>query len=274
MDLGSIIGLIVGVGGVLMGFILEGGDAAELLSSPSAMIIVFGGTFGAVILSFPVNEIKQIFSGLGTVFKEKKMDPVGIINHLSELSEKARKEGLLSLEMEAQNSENEFIRKGLSLVVDGIETEVIKDILDRELELRESTYEKTAKIFESAGGYAPTMGVLGTVMGMINVLGTMNEDPSGLGKRIATAFLATMFGVGTANLIFIPIATRIKAKAASERMVNDLIIEGLLSIQAGENPRIIKEKLNLTLIERMNGKGGSKKGAPAAEAETGAEAEG
>lgn len=267
MDIGSIIGLILGLGAVLAGFLLEGGHLNDLVAQSSPLIIVFGGTFGAVVLSFPLSEIKQVPAALSTVFKNKKTDPIGIINHLSELSEKARKDGLLSLEMEAQNSENEFIRKGLSLVVDGIETEVIKDILDRELELRESIYEKTAKIFEAAGGFGPTMGVLGTVMGMINVLGTMDASPDGLGEKIATAFLATMYGVGFANLVYIPIGSRIKAKAANERMVNDLIIEGLLSIQAGENPRIIKEKLNLTLIEKMNGKGEGKKGAPAAETE-------
>lgn len=267
MDIGSIIGLILGLGAVLAGFVIEGGDPADLVAQSSPLIIVFGGTFGAVLLSFPLSEIKQIPAALATVFKNKKADPIGIINHLSELSEKARKDGLLSLEMEAQNSENEFIRKGLSLVVDGIETEVIKDILDRELELRESIYEKSAKIFEAAGGFGPTMGVLGTVMGMVNVLGTMGSSPDGLGEKIATAFLATMYGVGFANLVFIPIGSRIKAKAANERMVNDLIIEGLLSIQAGENPRIIKEKLNLSLIEKMNGKGGDKKGAPAADTE-------
>lgn len=267
MDIGSIIGLILGFGAVLAGFIIEGGDLADLIAQSSPFIIVFGGTFGAVILSFPLSEIKQIPSALSAVFKNKKADPVGIINHLSELSEKARKDGLLSLEMEAQNSENEFIRKGLALVVDGIETEVIKDILERELELRESIYEKTAKIFEAAGGFSPTMGVLGTVMGMVNVLGTMGTSPDGLGEKIATAFLATMYGVGFANLAYIPIGTRIKTKAANERMVNDLIIEGLLSIQAGENPRIIKEKLNLSLIEKMNGKGGGNKEAQAAETE-------
>lgn len=266
MDIGAIIGMIVGIGGILAGFIIEGGNPAELLSSPAAMAIVFGGTLGAVILSFPMAEIKQIPSALKSTFTVKKLDPIGIINHLSDLSEKARRDGLLSLETEAQNSENDFIKKGLSLVVDGIETETIKDILDRELELKDTMAEQSAKIFEAAGGYGPTMGVLGTVMGMINVLGSMEASPGGLGEKIAGAFLATMFGVGFANLVFIPIATRIKAKAANERMVSELIIEGLLSIQAGESPRIIKEKLNLALIEKMNGKG-SKKGAPAAEKE-------
>lgn len=258
MDIGTILGIVLGIGAVLAGFAIEGGSIAKLISQPSPLIIVFGGTLGAVVLSFPISDLKKVIGVLKSVFFTTKSDPVGIINQLAELSEKARKDGLLSLEQDAQNNENELIKKGLALVVDGIETEVIKDILIREIQLRESINESVAKIFESAGGFAPTMGVLGTVMGMVNVLGSMDAEPGGLGEKIATAFLATMFGVGSANLIFIPIAGRIKAKAENEKMINDLVIEGLLSIQAGENPRIIKEKLNLTLLERMNGKDGKK----------------
>jgi chemotaxis protein MotA len=258
MDIGSLIGLAIGFTGVILGFVLEGGSVGKLVSSPSAMIIVFGGTIGATVLSFPLSDIMKIPGALKTVFTTKKQDAVGIINQLAELSEKARKDGLLSLEQDAQSNENELIKKGLALVVDGIETEVIKDILIRETQLHESIHEAAAKIFEKAGGFAPTMGVLGTVMGMVQVLSSMSADPGGLGEKIASAFLATMFGVGTANLLWIPFGDRIKQKAEGEKMINDLIIEGLLSIQAGENPRIIKEKLNLTLLERMSGKGGAK----------------
>lgn len=264
MDIGTIIGIITGFGAVLLGFVLEGGNPAHLVAETSPFIIVLGGTFGATILSFPVSELMKIPGAVKNLFSNKKNDPVGIINQLAELSEKARREGLLSLEQDAQNSENELIKKGLALVVDGIETEVIKDILVRETNLHENIHESVAKIFEAAGGFAPTMGVLGTVMGMVHVLGSMDADPSGLGEKIAVAFLATLFGVGFANLLFIPCAGRIKAKAEGEKMINDLIIEGLLSIQAGENPRIIKEKLNLTLLEKLSGKG---KGKQSAEAE-------
>jgi chemotaxis protein MotA len=256
MDIGSILGIVIGVGAILAGFVIEGGDPMSLIRQPSPLIIVFGGTFGATILSFPIEDLKKIPNALKTIFTTKKQDAVGIINQLSELSEKARKDGLLSLEQDAQNNENELIKKGLALVVDGIETEVIKDILMRETQLRESIHEAAAKIFEKMGGYGPTMGVLGTVMGMVQVLGSMEAQPGGLGEKIAVAFLATMFGVGSANLLWLPFADRIKQKAESDKMVNDLIIEGLLSIQAGENPRIIKEKLNLSLLEKLSGKGG------------------
>jgi chemotaxis protein MotA len=258
MDIGAILGLIIGIGAIVAGFLLEGGHLGALFREVSPFFIIFGGTAGATTLAFPLSELKKIPGELKYVFTTKKNDPVAIINQLSELSEKARKDGLLSLEQDAQNNENELIKKGLALVVDGIETEVIKDILVRETVLHESIHESVAKIFEAAGGYAPTMGVIGTVMGMINVLGSMDEDSSGLGEKIATAFLATFFGIGSANLLFLPIAGRIKSKAENEKMVNDLIIEGLLSIQAGENPRIIKEKLNLSLLEKLAGKGGGK----------------
>lgn len=255
MDIGSIVGILLGIGAILAGFVIEGGNPMSLISQPSPLIIVFGGTFGATILSFPIEDLKKIPDAVKTIFNTKKQDAVGIINQLAELSEKARKDGLLSLEQDAQNNENELIKKGLALVVDGIETEVIKDILMRETQLRESIHESAAKIFEKMGGYGPTMGVLGTVMGMVQVLGSMDAEPGGLGEKIAVAFLATMFGVGSANLLWLPFADRIKQKAEADKMINDLIIEGLLSIQAGENPRIIKEKLNLSLLEKLSGKG-------------------
>lgn len=258
MDIGTILGIVIGLAAVLGGFILEGGNPAHLVAEASPFLIVLGGTAGATILSFPIPDLMKIPDAMKNLFFNKKNDPVGIINQLAELSEKARKDGLLSLEQDAQNNENELVKKGLALVVDGIETEVIKDILVRETQLHESIHESVAKIFEAAGGFAPTMGVLGTVMGMVHVLGSMDADPSGLGEKIAVAFLATLFGVGFANLFFLPFAGRIKAKAEGEKMINDLIIEGLLSIQAGENPRIIKEKLNLTLLEKLSGKGKGK----------------
>lgn len=257
MDITAILGIVIGIGGILMGMVAEHGNPADLLLLPP-FIIVFGGATGALLSSFPLSEIKKFPNAIKTVFSEKKYDEIGIINQLAELSEKARKDGLLSLEQDAQSNPNELIKKGLALVVDGIETEVIKDILQRENELHESINESSAKMFEALGGYFPTMGVLGTVMGMVSILKEM-DDPSTLGPKISGAFIATLYGVGFANLVWLPWAGKIKVKAEREKMINDLIIEGLLSIQAGENPRIIKEKLNLALLEKMAGKGKGKK---------------
>ncbi len=256
MDITAILGLIIGFGGVLLGNAEEGGSPAGLISI-AAVLIVFGGGTGALLSAFPLSEIKKLPMAIKSVFFQKKYNEIEIINQLAELSEKARKDGLLSLEQDAQNNPNDMIRKGLALVVDGIETEVIKDILQREVELHESISESSAKMLEALGGFFPTMGVLGTVMGMVSILKDLS-NPDELGPKISSAFLATLYGVGFANLVFLPWAGKIKVKAEREKMINDLIIEGLLSIQAGENPRIIKEKLNLALLEKMNG-GGSKK---------------
>lgn len=256
MDTATIAGLAIAVIGLLSGYLYEGKFDFTLLGSliqPSAIFIVFGGTIGAVLIAFPMSELAKLPDLIKVIFTQKEYNEVDIINKLAELSEKARKEGLLSLEQDAQANENELIKKGLALVVDGIETDVIKDILTRETLLHESVFESGAKIFEAAGGFSPTMGVLGTVMGMVSILKNLT-NPEELGPMISVAFVATLYGVAFANLIFLAFANKIKVKAARETMINDLIIEGLLSIQAGENPRIIKEKLNLTLLEKMSGK--------------------
>lgn len=254
MDITSILGLIIGFGSLIIAFILEGGSMGSLnpIHHPSPFLIVFGGMGGALLISFPLSTFKQIPSALKIIFTNKTVNLVELINQLASISEKARKEGLLSLEQDAQTNDNELIRKGLALVVDGIESEIIKDILVRESSFQESLQETSAKFFEAAGGFCPTMGVCGTVLGMIAILADMSS-PETLGPKISVAFIATLLGVGFANLFFLPMAGKIKAKCEQTTLTNDLIIEGLLSIQAGENPRIIKEKLNLSLIEKLNG---------------------
>lgn len=269
MDITTIIGLILGFGGVLGGYLEEGHwdfSALPKLLQLAAFLIVFGGGFGATLVAYPLSEFKKLLTTMSMIFTQKKYNEIDIINELANLSEKARKDGLLSLEQDAQTNSNELIRKGLALVVDGIETEVIKDILARETELHEEIYESGAKIFEYMGGTWPAMGVCGTVMGMLNILKDLS-DPLALGPKIAGAFLATLYGIAFANLVWLPFASKIKGKAARETMINEIIIEGLLSIQAGENPRIIKEKLNLNLMEKLNGNNNK-----AATAEEGAEA--
>jgi chemotaxis protein MotA len=260
MDITTIIGLILGLGGVLGGYVEEGGQLGALVKI-APFLIVFGGSFGAILVSFPLSDIKKAIAALNMVFKQKVYNEIDIINELADLSEKARKDGLLSLEQDAQSNKNDLIKKGLALVVDGIETDVIKDILARETELQEQIYESGAKVWEAMGGTFPAMGVCGTVMGMISILKEL--EGADLGPKISGAFIATMYGVGFANLVWLPFANKIKIKAARETMINEIIIEGLLSIQAGENPRIIKEKLNLNLMEKLNG--GKKKSSVAAE---------
>jgi len=257
MDIFTIIGLLVGFGGLLFGFLLEAKFNFAALGSliqPVAASVVFGGTLGAILITFPPDDLKLLPGAFKSIFKMTKYDPINIINTLSDYSDKARKNGLLSLEEEAKKSDNEFLKKGLSLLVDGIDGETIKDILERETELYEKMQEGSCKIFEAAGGYSPTMGVIGTVMGMVNILGEMGGDTNALAHMIATAFVATLYGVLFANVVYLPFAGRIKAKMERKQLMDDLIVEGLLSIQSGESPRIIKEKLNIALIEQMSGK--------------------
>ncbi|KNY28516.1 motility protein A [Pseudobacteroides cellulosolvens] len=255
MDIGAIIALAIGFASVLLGYVMEGGTVGALLQKTSA-IIVIGGTIGATALTFPLSELKKLFYGFKLIIIEHNYNEVDVILEIAELSEKARKNGLLSLEQYAQGSDgksvNSLLKKGLALVVDGVEGDVIKDILKRESDLKFRIYESNIKILEAAGGFSPTMGVLGTVMGMVFILGNMGSDTKELAHSIAVAFIATMYGVGLANLVYLPLAGRVRSKAEREVSVNELIIEGLLSIQAGENPRIIKEKLNLQLLEQLN----------------------
>ena len=204
MDLGTIVGIILGFSMILGAFVMEGGDPIGLLQITAAMI-VFGGTAATVLISFPFPQVKRGLLLSKIIFINKDYNEVEIINQLADLSEKARKDGLLSLEQDTQSNPNPLIRKGLSLVVDGIETEVIKDILSRETYLHDNEFHEAATIFEAAGGYSPTMGIIGTVMGLISVLSNLSE-PSELGHKIALAFIATLFGVGAANLLWLPFA--------------------------------------------------------------------
>lgn len=249
MDLGTIIGMVMSIGLIMSAFVMEGGNPMSLLQ-PTALMIIIGGSIGALMVSFPIADIIRALGMIKYVFTDKNLDQIAIIKQLIELAEKARREGVLSLEPFAASNPNPLIRKGLSLVVDGIEEERIRDILSREIAIYEDQYHKAALVFEAAGGYSPTMGVIGTVLGLISVLSNLS-DISTLGPKIALAFIATFFGIVMANLLWLPYASKLKNKGKKEKFVNDIIMEGLLSIQQGENPRVIQEKLNLNLLEKL-----------------------
>lgn len=241
MDLMTIIGIIVGIGGLIGGYLLDGGHLSALFV-PSSILIIAGGTIGAVLVSFPLKQINQIGSALNMVFREKKRDPEQIIEELVDMATVARREGVLALEQRAQETDNPFMRDGLLMVVDGTDPELTRQILELEIDAMENHHEGWAKIFEAAGGYAPTMGIIGTVMGLIHVLGNL-ENPASLGPAIAVAFTATLYGVGSANLILLPIGSKIKIRSAEQVAEMELMLEGILALQAGENPQLIKKKL-------------------------------
>jgi len=241
MDLATLIGLIIGFAGLIGGFLLEGGHAGMLLVGTAAMI-VFGGTFGATIISYTLEDLKKVPYFLKLVFVNQTIDYLGAVDRLVETADKARREGLLSLEAKLAEVDNEFMSRGLQLVIDGTDPELTRNMLEMEIEAFENNEKVGSEIFMTAGGLAPTMGIIGTVMGLVHVLSNVN-DPDKLAGAIAVAFLATLYGVASANVLWIPFGTKLRIKANRQILLMEMILEGILSIQAGENPRVIREKL-------------------------------
>ena len=247
MDVALIVGLIVAAIGILGGYIIEGGSIAGLLNIPGFMIVVVG-TLGATIISFPLSTSLSIPKlRLAALFSKVAVRARNMSAELVGMADKARREGLLSLEDEAQNISDAFAKKGLMLMIDGTDPDALRSIMEIDIDAVAQRHRQNAKVFETGGGYAPTLGVLGAVMGLITVLSNLGGDPEALGHGIATAFVATFYGVGMANVVLLPIAEKLKIRSAEERMVRDMILEGILSIQAGDNPRIVREKLEAFL---------------------------
>ncbi len=242
MDPLSIVGIVVSVGAVVFGNILEGGDLSFLINGP-AMLIVMGGTLGAVLLQTPPSVFLRAVRKLGGVFVPPKIQLTQQIKKIVQWSTQARKEGLLGLENELDREKDSFVNKGLQLLVDGNETETIRDAMSLEMVTKEQQDFQAAKVFEAMGGYAPTLGILGAVLGLIQVMQNLS-DPEKLGSGIAVAFVATIYGVGLANLVFLPVANKLKAQARAVSLSRELMIEGIISIAEGENPRNIEIKLS------------------------------
>ncbi len=266
MDKATIIGLVLGIGAVLGGQVLEGGKVGSIIQFTAA-VIVFGGTFGAVFISYPFKDVMGAFSGLRSILKEPPQDPYEIISQITSYANKARREGILSLEKEIKNVENPFLAKALTMAVDGIEPHVIREAMESELEYANEYGKVNSKVFKSAGGYAPTIGILGAVLGLIHVMENLS-DPSKLGAGIAVAFVATVYGVGSANLLFLPFATKLEVRHRHGMITNEMILEGVVALSTGENPRLIEEKLLSFLSELQKSSKPSESGektSPAAE---------
>jgi chemotaxis protein MotA len=241
MDILSIIGVVLAFAAIIGGNVLEGGHIDSLINGP-AMVIVIGGTVGAILLQTPVSVFIHALRVAGSVFIPPKLDMNVAIDKLVAWGNIARREGLLGLEEIAENEPDLFVRKGMQLLVDGSEPEVIRDILEVEMDSREQHDLQAAKVFEAMGGYSPTIGIIGAVMGLIHVMQNL-ADPAKLGSGIATAFVATIYGVGLANLFLLPFGSKLKSIALSKSHYRDMIIEGIVSIAEGENPRHIESKL-------------------------------
>ena len=241
MDKISIAGLVMGLVAIVGGQVLEGGHVSSLVQ-PTAFLIVIGGTLGAVMLQSPLPVFIEGMKMGRWVFLPPDTRPQGLIRQIVNWSQIARKEGLLALESQIGALRDPFARKGLQLLVDGAEPERLREVMEVEIGSYEARMKLSARIWESAGGYAPTIGILGAVMGLIHVMENLS-DPSKLGAGIAVAFVATIYGVGSANLIFLPIAKKLLANIARLVAVREMYLDGLVGIANGDNPRVIESRL-------------------------------
>lgn len=247
MDILSIAGILLGLTAIIGGNLLEGGHIGSLLNGP-AIIIVLGGTVGAVLLQTPLEIFVQALRMLKWVFLPTTLSHRQSIEKIVNWSTLSRREGLLGLEAEIDKEPDPFTRKGLQLLVDGNEPAVIRDSLEVELYTRQQREMSAARMYDAMGGYSPTIGIIGAVMGLIHVMENLS-DPAKLGSGIATAFVATIYGVGLANLLFIPIANKLKIRTQLQHQSRELILEGLISIGEGTNPKNIEMKLTGFLYE-------------------------
>lgn len=248
-DTTTVSGLFIGIGCLLLALWLEGGYLQQLVNIPAA-IIVFGGTFGATLIGLTTQQLRNLPQILRQAFVRETIDIPQTIRLLVAQSEKARRDGLLSLEPDANSTGDEFLKRALQLAIDGTDPELVRDVLQLEIAFLEERHRQGEQIFVSMGGYAPTMGVLGTVMGLIHMMSRI-ESPSMMGPAIATAFVATLYGVSSANLLFLPIASKLRARHADEVLLREVIVEGVLAIQSGENPRIVEQRLRAFLSQRQ-----------------------
>jgi len=241
MDILTLLGIVVGLGAIIGGNILEGGHTDSLMQV-TAFVIVMGGTVGAIMIQSQLGVFLRALKLASWIVLPPKLAPTEAIEKIVGWSNIARKEGLLGLEAVTETEPDPFARKGLQLLVDGSEPDTIRAILEVELSTKEHGDTQAAKVYEGMGGYSPTIGILGAVMGLIHVMNNL-ADPSKLGAGIAVAFVATIYGVGLANLFFLPIANKLKALIHDQTQFREMVIEGIISIAEGENPRNIETKL-------------------------------
>ncbi len=248
MDLGTLLGIVVALAGILIGQAIEGGSVLQILQ-PTAAMIVFGGTLGAVMISFPMSVMKQAAADLLNVFKEENIQPNDVIDEVVKFTNKARREGIISLEKDAAGVKDPFFRKSIMMAVDGSEPKELRQTMEVELQYMEERGEYSAKVYEAAGGYSPTIGIIGAVLGLIQVMQHLDNIDE-VGKGIAVAFVATIYGVASANIFFLPAAGKLKFKHRKRMIIKEMMLEGCLGILEGQNPRLIEGKLTSFLDEQ------------------------
>ncbi|SYZ73602.1 MotA/TolQ/ExbB proton channel [Candidatus Zixiibacteriota bacterium] len=251
MDIATIGGLFLGVGAVLISFIMEGGQLSMIVQPP-AMLLVIGGTIGASIVTTSYKTIMNIPKYLRLAFLAKPANPLRTIDTIVTMSEKARREGILGLEENLKSIRDPFFRKAIQLVIDGTEITVLKTILETEIAYIEDRHKRGILFFQKLGGFSPTLGIIGTVLGLIHTLSNTGEADR-MAEAIAGAFIATLWGVALANLCYLPISDKLKMRHEEELATLDLIMEGVISIQSGDNPRVVRTKLLSFIAPRLRG---------------------
>jgi chemotaxis protein MotA len=246
VDIASVCGIALALLGILAGMTIEGGSLSQI-TQPTAALIVLGGTAGAVMLQFPMSVFIAALRAIKTVFANDAGDGENILKRLIEFANKARKNGIISLDADLKEVQDPFLRRTLMLAVDGVEPAEVRRIMQMELGNQVEMQEKVATVFEAAGGYSPTVGIIGAVLGLIQVMQHL-DNISEVGRGIAVAFVATIYGVGLANLIFLPIAGKLKIRHREEQIVKEMIMEGVVSILEGMNPRMLEMKLRTFLL--------------------------
>jgi chemotaxis protein MotA len=272
MKAATAIGIVAAIVGILGGAMMEGTSPASFLNMP-AMILVFVGTFGVTLAACGMDVVKKIPTYYKIAFAGAEHHLAAKVHELVAFAEKARKDGLLALESDLEEIDDVFTKKGMQLVVDGTDPDLVREILEVEVDAMSARHKEGAELFKTAGGFAPTMGIIGTVMGLVHVLQHLSA-PETLGPSISGAFIATLMGVGAANVVFLPVATRLKGLSHAELHVRNLVLEGILSIQSGDNPRVVSEKL-MSLVppaERMSAEEAAKPNLRLADAPAAADA--
>lgn len=247
MDITTILGLLLGFGSMIGAIVIEAGfeTLPVFFVQIGAWLIILGGTFGCTLLSSKMKTVKRIPTIFIGMFKEKKIDHISIIYQITSLAEKARREGLISLESSLPEITNPMLSKGLQLVIDGTDPELVEAVLQTNLVQLKGQSTGDATVFETLGGFAPTMGIVGTVMGLVGALGELahGAEQNDVIGALAVAFIATFWGIGLANLVFLPMCNKIRARWSDELILGQIIIEGVMAIQGGNNPRIVQERL-------------------------------
>jgi len=241
VDKSTLVGILLAVGGIVAGLLIEGGKIAQILQ-PTAAMIVFGGTIGAVMVQFPMSVVLQAFKKLAHVFLDHDQDPTQLVKDLVGYAQRARKDGIVSLDAELPKIGDPFLKKTLMLAVDGTDPQELRKMMELDLDNQEEHSEKIAQVFESAGGFAPTIGIIGAVLGLIQVMQHL-QNIDEVGRGIAVAFVATIYGVGSANLLFLPSSGKLKIKSRQEQVWREMTLEGVISILEGMNPRMLETKL-------------------------------